>query len=261
MRLKNALGWNQTEADWLRLLQLEPEGCFVACAKGQLVGTVTAIAYGTDLAWIGMMLVDPAFRRRGIGASLMRACMAYLHAKGVRTVKLDATPAGRPLYESLGFVPELTIERWEGRAVDRAATGVGPITDRASLFALDRHAFGVDRSHVLQTLLADAPALGVLDVAGNLQGYALRRRGSRAAYIGPIVAQNSETALLLLDAQLSAHSGETLFIDFHPGAANSSCLAERGFTKQRDLTRMHFGEPSPAGTNPMVFAIAGPEVG
>ena len=30
MRLKEAAGWNQTEEDWLRLLRLEPRGCFAA---------------------------------------------------------------------------------------------------------------------------------------------------------------------------------------------------------------------------------------
>jgi hypothetical protein len=28
MRLKESAGWNQTEADWLRLLSLERRGCF-----------------------------------------------------------------------------------------------------------------------------------------------------------------------------------------------------------------------------------------
>lgn len=30
LKLTNQAGWNQIEADWLRFLQLEPGGCFVA---------------------------------------------------------------------------------------------------------------------------------------------------------------------------------------------------------------------------------------
>ena len=36
MRLKDAAGWNQTEDDWRRFLQANPEGCFVAEWNGQI---------------------------------------------------------------------------------------------------------------------------------------------------------------------------------------------------------------------------------
>src|SRR5690348_1859424 len=95
-------GWNQTEADWQRLLALSPEGCFVATSSGELAGTVTTIQYGRSLAWIGMMLVDPRFRRRGIATALMDRAIAYLRERRVETIALDATDAGRAVYTSLG---------------------------------------------------------------------------------------------------------------------------------------------------------------
>jgi hypothetical protein len=61
LRLCDLAGWNQTEADVLRLLALEPEGCVAACADGRVVGAATTTAYGTALAWVGMVLVDPEF--------------------------------------------------------------------------------------------------------------------------------------------------------------------------------------------------------
>ena len=65
--LRAGAGWNQTPQDWQRLLALEPEGCFVAQWNDLLAGTVTTTRFGTKLAWIGMLLVHPQFRRRGIG--------------------------------------------------------------------------------------------------------------------------------------------------------------------------------------------------
>src|SRR5918912_792043 len=67
--------WNQTESDWLRLLKLEPHGCFVACSDPRVIGTITTVTYRTELAWIGMVLVDPDFRRRGIGTRLMHTAL------------------------------------------------------------------------------------------------------------------------------------------------------------------------------------------
>ncbi|HZN10525.1 MAG TPA: GNAT family N-acetyltransferase, partial [Blastocatellia bacterium] len=91
MRLKELAGWNQTEADWRRLLGLAPGGCFAAWADGRLVATTTTTAYGQELAWIGMVLVDPEYRRRGIATALMRAALDHLQGAGVATIKLDAT--------------------------------------------------------------------------------------------------------------------------------------------------------------------------
>jgi len=34
LRLSRQAGWNQTGADWVRLLYFEPEGCFVAELDG-----------------------------------------------------------------------------------------------------------------------------------------------------------------------------------------------------------------------------------
>jgi GNAT superfamily N-acetyltransferase len=77
MRLKEQAGWNQTEADWRRFLDLEPEGCFVAELDGQPVGTTTTCVFGS-VAWVGMVLVDPAVRGRGVGRSLMKHALDWL---------------------------------------------------------------------------------------------------------------------------------------------------------------------------------------
>jgi len=96
--LRALAGWNQTPADWRRILSLEPGGCFVAEWDGLPVGTTTTTCYGTELAWIGMVLVHPDFRGRGIGRALMDHCVEYLKRRGLRSIMLDATPLGERLY-------------------------------------------------------------------------------------------------------------------------------------------------------------------
>ncbi len=48
MLLNHAAGWNQTEADWRRVIELEPEGCFCIEREGRLVSTTTTSCYGRD---------------------------------------------------------------------------------------------------------------------------------------------------------------------------------------------------------------------
>src|SRR5437867_1836352 len=103
MRLKLANGWNQTEADWRRYLDLQADGCFVAESDGTPVGTLSTCIFEA-VAWIAMVLVDAEHRRKGVGTALMRHALELLERQGVVSVRLDATALGQPLYEKLGFV-------------------------------------------------------------------------------------------------------------------------------------------------------------
>src|SRR5262249_12737980 len=121
MRLKRQAGWNQTEADWQRFLDLEPYGWFVGEMDGTPVATAATCVFG-PVAWVAMVLVDAAVRGRGIGTALMRHALAFLESRCVRGVRLDATPLGRPVYEKLGFVAEYSLARFEG-----VLTAAGPV--------------------------------------------------------------------------------------------------------------------------------------
>lgn len=265
LRLKELAKWNQTENDWLRLLHLEPSGCFCATIDGEVVATTTITTYGHELAWIGMVLVDPKRRQLGIGTKLMNAALEYLSKAGVATVKLDATAAGRPLYEKLGFKEESLIERWEGIA----GAGVNScptldIAERSEVRVLDRTSFGVDRSKLIEMLIDDCNVTPLIAKAadGRLIGYGLARNGTAAVYVGPLLATNSEGATTLLDGLLSQMPGRRVYIDLNTQFEDGRrILAERGFVKQRDLIRMSYGKESKAASSPSIFAIAGPEVG
>lgn len=261
MRLKEAAGWNQTEADWRRLLMLAPGGCFAAIKDGVLVGTTTTTTYGNELAWIGMVLVDPEHRRQGIAAKLMTVALDYLSGK-VGTIKLDATALGQPVYERFGFQVESLIERWSGTArgpnhteFDRDSLG--------ELLMLDQLAFNADRSQMIEALIDTASAAPVVvrDADGKLSGYGLARSGTRADYVGPIVAKDPQQVEVLIDRLLNQLNGRRVYFDFNTDCGvGSTVLSDRGFTKERDLIRMAAGRPGPK-TSPLIIGIAGPEVG
>jgi ribosomal protein S18 acetylase RimI-like enzyme len=266
LRLKELALWNQTENDWRRLLRLQPSGCFCATIGDKLVATTTTTTYGRELAWIGMVLVDPECRRRGIATKLMHAALDYLIQAGVATIKLDATPDGRLVYESLEFKVDSLIERWEGVGGGSQAVGCSTLdtSTRSEALALDRQAFGADRSTLIKMLIEDAYLSPLVATAadGRLIGYALARRGSAAAYIGPLVATDANAATTLLDGLLIQMSGQRVYIDLNTNFGEGrEILATRGLVKHRDLIRMSYGKGSEAGSSPSVFAIAGPEIG
>jgi predicted N-acetyltransferase YhbS len=266
MRLTRLAGWNQTESDWRRVLKHDPQGCFVACLDNRVVGTTTSTVYGTDLAWIGMVLVDPIYRRRGVATQLMEVTIRNLHSRGVKTIKLDATPAGRPVYAALGFTEETRIERWMGtaRAAGKTDFPIWRPELRQKVMVLDRGAFGAERAALLDSLVVDSSLMPLTISApdGELQGYALARRGTLACYIGPVIATDQHTAVSLLDGMFEQLNGRDVFIDvntrFETGA---QIIGARGFVKQREFIRMRFGPENRIETSKLIFAIAGPEIG
>lgn len=265
LRLKELAQWNQTEDDWRRLLFLAPNGCFCATIAGEVVGTTTTTTYGLELAWIGMVLVEPDQRKLGIGKRLMQAALDYLSGIGVTTIKLDATPAGRPLYERLGFKEESLVERWEGIAEPADVTCSTLESEaRNEALAIDREAFGADRSKLIELLIRDSclPPLKATAADGRLSGFALARPGSNVVYLGPVVANGADAATSLVEGLLNYTAGQKVFIDLNTNFREGrKILSERGLMKQRDLVRMSYGKERRAGSSPLVFAISGPETG
>jgi predicted N-acetyltransferase YhbS len=265
LRLKELAQWNQTENDWLRLLRLEPNGCFCATIDGEVVATATTTIYRPELAWIGMVLVDPKRRQLGIATRLMKVALEYLAKAGVPTVKLDATPLGSSLYRKLGFKDESLIERWVGFAGSREVTCSSLDTAaRREASVFDRHAFGAERSKLLEMLIDDCCVTPLVTTTadGHLTGYGLARPGSAAVYFGPLLATSTDAATTLLDGLLSQMPGQRIYIDLNRNfRGGRKILTERGFIKQRDLIRMFYGLASDAGSSPSIFAIAGPELG
>lgn len=252
--VRELAGWNQTDKDWLRFIEHEPDGCFLAEWNGQPAGTVTTTAYGTDLAWIGMMLVHPDFRRRGIATELMTKAIDYLKAKEIRCIKLDATPDGEPVYARLGFQAEWRLNRWEKECAltAKVESGGSAIENLASM---DVEAFGTKRLTWLQKLERDSRWVRVRE-----DGFGMVREGMRANYVGPIMAHDPAVGCSIARELIDGLNGRT-FWDIP--CDNEPCVAlanELGFEPVRDLLRMWLGE-NVAGDPRKQFALGDPATG
>jgi GNAT superfamily N-acetyltransferase len=263
MHLKEQAGWNQTEADWRRYLELEPDGCFVAECDGSPVGTLTTCIFG-PVAWIAMVLVDGRYRRQGVGTALMRHALEFLDIQGVRTVRLDATPLGQPLYEKFGFEIEYTLHRYEGVFASRPQSAdLEPMRpeNMEDLLTLDRSVTGTDRRKLLLRLTSEFPEnLKVIRESGCVAGFCISRPGTHAVQVGPCLA----TGLLggvLLDAARVQYVGQRAFIDVPTGNQAATQWAEdAGLTIQRRVVRMHLGQAYRDRVGEL-WASSGPEMG
>ena len=263
--LRAIAGWNQTAEDWQRFLTHEPEGCFVAEWNGAPAGTATTTSYGTDVAWIGMVLVHPDLRRHGIGKALLNRCIEYLQERRIRSIKLDATPLGKKLYDTLGFHDEWTMTRWETAGLRLSAPAgkntAGPGLETQLVEGLDAESFGVSRQKMIA--LTAKQSRGCLHRSAiDIDGYGLLRPGKRANYLGPVVARSSEIALHIVNSLVSQFPGEPIYWDIpDPNTAGATLAKSLGFAPQRQLIRMYLGENHCPGLPLQQFGIGAPEIG
>jgi GNAT superfamily N-acetyltransferase len=246
LALSRQAGWNQSDVDWRRAVELEPGGGFVALCDGEAVGTTTTCVFG-KVAWVALVLVDERFRRQGIARALMEHALEYLDGRGVASARLDATPLGQPLYERLGFAAQYRLARYEGvlpagGATPRENVITVPQQRWPELAVLDEAVTRTDRGKLLLRLFAEEPA-EVWAVAGEQgwSGLLASRQGARARQLGPCVG--ADGGLLLEDAR-GRHQGKRVFLDVPEGNRDAVGLADSwGLTIQRHLARMCRGVP------------------
>ncbi|MBX9841212.1 MAG: GNAT family N-acetyltransferase [Xanthobacteraceae bacterium] len=260
-------GWNQVIADWEIFRSLGT--VHTARDGGHVVATAATLPYG-NFAWISMVLVLPKYRQRGLGTQLLARCVKALDSEG-RVPVLDATPAGRPIYQAMGFE-----DCWGYHRLARpgprpvavvpsdATARVRPIvdTDWSALCAHDAAAFGADRSALLQRLRGRLPAAELLaERNGRIAGFMLGRNGRSASQLGPLIAEDDDTAHLLLARALSAIEGP-VYLDFADAKTEiRTWLAQCGFVAQRPLTRMLYRRSVGFDDTSRTFAVVGPEFG
>lgn len=269
MKLKRIAGWNQLPEDWRRFLELEPQGCFVAHLEDDPatpVGTVTTTSYGLRFGWVGMVLVPPEQRRHGIGSALLLHAIRHLESKGVQCVRLDATPLGKKLYDTLGFQDEYELERVQGWGKAFSSPGIEPmsVSDVAEVVEYDEPRFGAPRHRMLEMLHRQSPHLCFVatNPSGRLSGYLMARPGENAFQIGPWTADDAATAESLLQAGLNALAGQPVFLDILSANPMAPQLVKRyGFSVQRPFIRMFRGRHLYPGQPSSVHAICGVETG
>jgi GNAT superfamily N-acetyltransferase len=266
LRLCRASGWNQLAEDWRVFIDSPASAALTIEAGGISLGTAAYIRYDA-LAWIAMMLVDPAARGKGLGGKLLAAVLSSLD--GFPCVGLDATPAGERLYRRFGFVASCGLVRTKA-AIRRAGPpdpsgNVRRILpgDLPPVWSRDREVFGADRSPLLSSMYARAPECAWLACDGaGITGYTFGRPGYLYHQLGPIVAADAPTARDLAASALLGLRGREVVIDV-PEAQQEwlAFLKDEGFAVERRFTRMLLRGHVLPGVPERQYGICGPEFG
>ena len=181
--------WGAEERVWDLLFEVG-EVYGIEDGDGRLLATAVLSRYGTQLATVSLVLVAESHEHQGYGTAIMRH---VLDQAGGATVVLHSTPAGRPLYESLGFRTfgggEPHVGRFDMTGTRPGGSREATEADLPKIAELDREVFGADRTALIKRLPRFADRIRVLqDAQGAITGYGATWRDGGTTMIGPVLA-------------------------------------------------------------------------
>ncbi|KVH48582.1 GCN5 family acetyltransferase [Burkholderia diffusa] len=256
-----AEGWNPGWHDAHCFREADPAGFFVGLWRGEPVACLAAVAYDEHFGFIGLYIVKPEFRGKGLGMRIWQHGMRYL---GERNIGLDGVVAQQANYGKSGFRLAYRNIRYEGRVSGIGCAHVAEAADVPfeQLLAYDRQCFPVARERFVSVWIAqpDAVALATID-AGRVAGYGVVRRCRAGCKIGPLFADDADVATGLFRALASRMPGEAIVLDVPETNLAAVALAERhGMSSVFETARMYTKE-APAIAIDRVFGVTSFELG
>ncbi|MBX6351687.1 MAG: GNAT family N-acetyltransferase [Thermoflavifilum sp.] len=276
--------WDEEQAAWYA----ESGPVWGLWQDNTLVATAGLYGDGPGLRWLGVVIVHPRFKRRGLGKRIVRHALTF--APGA--VGLVATRQGQPLYKKVGFVDVGTVDRMQYPAThgevaapvptawtgDALAAHPGALVEirsiracqGAALVHYDEAVTGLRREGMYQALLrADLPGRrwGVMATYpnGHALGFAWAFRRDDTIVIGPVLAENLQTAAQLIRSLTTspAATGALRWTVDVPSeqVAFLTRLTELGWLFTQTSPVMLYGAGRLPGARARLFALAAPALG
>jgi hypothetical protein len=261
-------GWNPGLQDADVFFATDPGGFLMAFLEAEPVACISVVGYGGDFGFLGFYICRPEHRGEGFGLQIWNVGMARMAG---RTVGLDGVVGRQANYARSGFVLAHRNVRYGGTAQNVAVATRGtvvevgldaPATLADVIVAYDRPLFPGPREEFVRSWIEPPGRRTVAVVLDRtLVGYGSIRRCRSGFKVGPLFADDEETADTVLSALAAPHAGEPVFLDVPEPNMAARRLAERhGLTPVFETARMYRG---PAPTLPLdrIFGITTFELG
>jgi len=199
-----------------------------------VVGIGTTILHH-HTAWLAHIIVNPAYRNKGIGTQITSALIQIAERHHAKTILLLATALGEPVYSKLGFQKELDyIFLQNGKIEESPGQIIHPFQEKYQhqLLTLDKIISGEDRH---QLLLPHLPNARLILAHERVQGFLLPSLGE-----GLVIAESTNAGLTLLTERLTSDKNRIAL----PAENNAAIdfLKANGYSEFLKGTRMYRGE-------------------
>lgn len=237
-------GWNPGLDDANAFFAADAAGFLLAQRDGEIVGTISAVAYGEDFGFVGFYIVKPEFRGHEIGWRLGERALEQLRG---RNIGIDGVLAKQRQYTKFfGFDFAYRNIRYGGVVMAEGASSsvvpLGAVTFE-EIARYDRLHFPAPREEFLRAWIAMPHARGLAVVRdGTVRGYGVIRECREGFKIGPLFADDAEIAEGLFLSLCRFTFGRPVFLDVPEVNAAAKTMAERQGMREVFVTaRMYRG--------------------
>ncbi|MEZ4770198.1 MAG: GNAT family N-acetyltransferase [Caldilineales bacterium] len=265
-------GWNPGLHDAGLFWATDPEAFIAAELDGQMIGGGAITSYGGEYGFMGLFIVRPEFRGRGLGNTLWHARRQRLldRLQPGAAVGMDGVFDMQHYYARGGFVFSHRNLRFRAEIKEPPSTSPDEDEDIVPLagvpfdqvLAYDRTCFPAPRPAFLEGWIAqpDALALGYLR-DGRLSGYGVVRRCGEGCKVGPLFADDARVAEALYGRLAGFAAGGPLFLDAPENNPAAMELVRRHeMVEVFGCARMYLGQP-PAVADERIFGVTTFELG
>jgi GNAT superfamily N-acetyltransferase len=232
------------QLDFPKLLRFHFEQPYFYVAVAKLNGKVAGIGnliLNENVAWLGHIIVNPEYRKKGIGLKMTEHLMEYAQSKGLESLLLVATAIGEPLYRKLGFENDSSYIFYTGgkpfEAHSNAQIKKINESDLPEVLKLDFKITGEKRKTFFKRYVQTG-FVHLDHTSQQIDGFYLPEMGT-----GLIIAENEKAGLALLKFRNQKKHDITVVPAENKMARN--LLLKNGYKEELIIPRMVFGRRVP----------------
>ena len=203
-------GWNFGIHDAEVIYGIDPEGFWVGKMGDEVISCCSALRYEKDYAFVGLYIVDEAYRGKGYGKAVWDKAIRRIDEMGVKYSGLDAVVEQVPRYESEGYEAAHTLirMRYEANGQEIKVATVHEM-EEGEVGAICEYDKGFDvesRGDFTKRWLEVPGGIGIYWASrryGDVLGYGFMREAVEGYMVGPMYAHDVTMASEILDGMCS----------------------------------------------------------
>ena len=249
-------GWNPGIEDAEAFYAADPGGFFIASVDSKPIASISVVNHSPTFAFLGLYIVRPEFRGRGIGLELWAHAM--MHA-GSRTVGLDGVLEQQENYAKSGFWHAGSTTRYRGVIPSNEGPPRSRLANAGDIdmtIDWEARASGFKKVTYLRDWCRETNTRKTLVLPGGVCTVRLCVDGAK---VGPLLAEEPSTALELLRDAAGVFGGDIMIdVPDTSKALRKTCL-ELGMLPCFETARMYIGNAKPNSNE--LFAVSSLELG
>lgn len=255
-------GWNPGLSDNDVFYNSDPEGFFVAELNGEIIGVKSAVNYNNEFGFMGFYIIKPEFRGKGYGYDLWKH--AFNRVKSILS-GMDGVVEQQNNYMKSGYKLFYRQMRYEGMNIKGEETE-NVINISPDLFEqivnYDSKVFPSERRKFLSLWLNQKEISSkVLIEDGDIKGYGVIRPCVKGFKIGPLFADDFDSAEKLFLSLVNFTEGKEVYLDIPEVNEGANRLIKKYEMNYVFETARMYNNGSPKTGTDKVFGVTTFELG